>query len=198
MEAVQVRPPDQPEPGGPDPATLEAQLGGAALDELPTTDFVTCYELHYRRLVRALELAGADRQMAEDVAQDAFARALVHWWRVRRGPNPPGYVYTAGFRLFARAQRRSARDRLDDDPLAATGAAASGDPDPTAQRAVSSLDIRAALSAMPPRRRACAVMCLVVGLSVSDAGEALGIADGTVRKHLDEARKSLASHLAAD
>ena len=35
-------------------------------------------------------------------------------------------------------------------------------------------------------------MCLVVGLSVGDAAEALGIASGTVRKHLDEARKDLA------
>jgi DNA-directed RNA polymerase specialized sigma24 family protein len=35
-------------------------------------------------------------------------------------------------------------------------------------------------------------MCLVVGLPVHEAGEALGIADGTVRKHLDEARKDFA------
>jgi len=205
MEAVQVRPPDQPEPGGRDPGQPPAPRGIAAplsahdasgVTELPTTDFVTCYELHYRRLVRALELAGADRQTAEDVAQDAFARALVHWWRVRRGPNPPGYVYTAGFRLLARAQRRSARNRLDDDsPTGAFAAAARSGPDPTAQSAVSSLDVRAALAAMPPRRRACAVMCLVVGLSVAEAGAALGIADGTVRKHLDEARKSRALHL---
>ena len=38
-------------------------------------------------------------------------------------------------------------------------------------------------------------MCLVVGLSAVEAGEALGIADGTVRKHLDEARKDLAAYL---
>jgi DNA-directed RNA polymerase specialized sigma24 family protein len=34
-------------------------------------------------------------------------------------------------------------------------------------------------------------MCLIVGLSVSDAASALGIAAGTVRKHLDEARHDL-------
>jgi DNA-directed RNA polymerase specialized sigma24 family protein len=32
----------------------------------------------------------------------------------------------------------------------------------------------------------------MVGLSVHEAGEALGIADGTVRKHLEEARQDLA------
>ena len=51
--------------------------------------------------------------------------------------------------------------------------------------------VEAALAAMPPRRRACAVMCLVVGLPVQEAARALGIADGTVRKHLEEARRDL-------
>jgi DNA-directed RNA polymerase specialized sigma24 family protein len=34
-------------------------------------------------------------------------------------------------------------------------------------------------------------MCLIVGLSVQEAAGALGIADGTVRKHLEEARRDL-------
>jgi DNA-directed RNA polymerase specialized sigma24 family protein len=62
-------------------------------------DFVTVYESHYPRLVRALEIGGLDRASAEDVAQEAFARTLVHWRRVRLGTNPPGYVYRTAFRL---------------------------------------------------------------------------------------------------
>ena len=57
--------------------------------------------------------------------------------------------------------------------------------------AVTSVAIENALAAMPPRRRECAVMCLVVGLPVREAASALGIADGTVRKHLEEARRDL-------
>jgi DNA-directed RNA polymerase specialized sigma24 family protein len=34
-------------------------------------------------------------------------------------------------------------------------------------------------------------MCLIVGLPVKDAAGALGIAAGTVRKHLEEARRDL-------
>ena len=186
MEAVQVRPPDQPDPVG--GSGLAANLA-AGKPELPTTDFVTCYQLHYRRLVRALLLAGADRTTAEDVAQDAFARALVHWRRVRRGPNPPGYVYTAGFRLLDKALRRRGRESL---PGEATGGTLSTGPDPTGSSATSNAALGGALAAMPDRRRACAVMCLVVGLPVREAGDALGIADGTVRKHLEQARKDLA------
>ena len=209
MEAVHLRPPDQPEPPGRPESASEST---AHSREMPTTDFVTCYELHYRRLMRALVLAGADRSTAEDVAQEAFARALVHWWRVRRGPNPPGYVYTAGFRLLGKAQRRLEHERarvstreLPDAPSSEPAGeigerdevGEAGEADPTGSQATANVTLASALAAMPPRRRACAVICLVVGLPVGEAGEALGIADGTVRKHLEEARKDLAAVLGA-
>ncbi len=62
---------------------------------------------------------------------------------------------------------------------------------PTEAAALTLVVVQAALAAMPPRRRACAVMCLIVGMPVSEAAAALGIADGTVRKHLEEARRDL-------
>ena len=192
MEAVQLRPPDRPDPR----AGAGLAESDAGVRELPTTDFVTCYQLHYGRLVKALILAGADRSTAEDVAQDAFARALVHWWRVRRGSNPPGYVYTTGFRLLAKVQRRLDRERTPTrESSPAGGANPAGGADPTGSSATASAALASALATMPPRRRACAVMCLVVGLPVGEAGEALGIADGTVRKHLEEARKDLGAVL---
>jgi RNA polymerase sigma-70 factor (ECF subfamily) len=168
MEVVDVPGPDAP--------------SEVAEGVLTTTDFVDCYQTHYLRLVRALRLSGADASTAEDVAQEAFARALVHWRRIRRGPNPPGYVYTAGFRLLQRAQRRR---------TPAGQEAPAPAPAPTESAAVAAVTVAAALAAMPARRRACAVMCLLVGLPVHEAAGALGIADGTVRKHLDESRRDL-------
>jgi RNA polymerase sigma-70 factor (ECF subfamily) len=164
MEAVQVRP--------------STGLGAG-------TDFVDCYQAHYRRLVRALRLSGADPATAEDVAQEAFARALARWRRVSRGTNPPGYVYTTGFRLLQRAQRHLPEPSTDSPSNSRTDI-----------EATTTVAVETALRAMPPRRRACAVMCFVVGLSVHEAADALDIADGTVRKHLDEARRDLAAGLA--
>jgi RNA polymerase sigma-70 factor (ECF subfamily) len=189
MEVVQAGSPDVPQV--PDAA---ADVGEGVL---ATTDFVDCYQTHYRRLVRALRLGGADAATAEDLAQEAFARALVHWRRVRKGVNPPGYVYTTGFRLLARSRRQWRRL----ESTSATGwpgspAAATSPTSPTEAAALTVLAVEAALAAMPPKRRACAVMCLVVGLPVHQAARALGIADGTVRKHLDEARRDL--RLASD
>ena len=156
---------------------------------LTSTDFVECYQTHYPRLRRALELSGADRATAEDLAQEAFGRALARWRRVRKGANPPGYVYTTGFRLWHRAQRRAVLAGAL--PLESSASPFPVSTSPTESAAVTAVAVEAALAAMPPRRRACAVMCLVVGLPVQEAARALGIADGTVRKHLEEARRDL-------
>jgi RNA polymerase sigma factor (sigma-70 family) len=144
------------------------------------TDFVEVYETHYGRLVRALELGGLDRASAEDVAQEAFARTLAHWRRVRLGTNPPGYVYRVGFRLSRKAFRRE--DALTSD------VPASGD---VSGQVATREAVARALESMPPRRRACAVMCLMSGLSTKEAARSLGIAEGTVRKQLELARSSL-------
>jgi DNA-directed RNA polymerase specialized sigma24 family protein len=43
-------------------------MGGMAFDEF--------YESYFDRVARALALAGAERDLARDAAQEAFARAL--------------------------------------------------------------------------------------------------------------------------
>jgi RNA polymerase sigma factor (sigma-70 family) len=143
-------------------------------------DFIEVYEAHYPRLVRALEISGLDRAAAEDVAQEAFARTFGHWRRVRLGTNPPGYVYRVGFRLARRTYRRE--DALDVEPTS------SGD---LAGQVATREAVEKALEAMPPRRRSCAVMCLMSGLTTKEAARSLGIAEGTVRKQLELARSTL-------
>lgn len=155
-----------------------------------------CYQLHYRRLVRALVLAGAPTAVAEDLAQEAFARMLSHWARVRRGSSPAGYAYRSAFRLLHRSRRgRRALEEAEagERPEARAADSRTADPEATATTRVA---VAATLATMPPRRRACAVLCLVVGLSSADAASSLGIAEGTVRKHLAEAREDLRRVLA--
>jgi RNA polymerase sigma factor (sigma-70 family) len=129
--------------------------------------------------VRTLELGGAQRALAEDIAQEAFARTFGHWRRVRHGTNPPGYVYRTAFRLLRR--------RLPDFELSGDERAS---PD-IAGEAITNVSVKATLDAMPARRRACALLCFVVGLTPAEAGEALGIEASTVRKQLEHARRDL-------
>jgi RNA polymerase sigma factor (sigma-70 family) len=228
--------------------SLAGRSSEVAEGSLVGTDFVDCYQTHYRRLIRALQLSGADQATAQDVAQEAFAQAFARWRSVSKGTNPPGYVYTTAFRLLRRGRRRSAwlvrgsgsrrgSERRSPEPPASNrstdgapafastrmpdvtegrGPSSSADPHheaashetvgsrtasrspgwpasshPTESAALTAVAVETALAAMPPRRRSCAVMCLVLGLSVHDAGAALRIADGTVRKHLEEARADL-------
>jgi RNA polymerase sigma factor (sigma-70 family) len=154
---------------------IEADQGTGA-----APDFIEVYEAHYPRLVRALEISGLDHTAAEDVAQEAFARTFGHWRRVRLGTNPPGYAYRVGFRLARRTFRR-------EEPLVVEPTS-TGD---LAGQVVAREAIERALEAMPPRRRSCAVMCLMSGLTTKEAARSLGIAEGTVRKQLELARSAL-------
>lgn len=165
-----------------DPDPAEGSGDPPAEGILVTGDFVACYQAHYRLVTRALRLAGADPASAEDLAQEAFARALPHWPRVRRGANPAGYVYRCAFRLQQRAERRRRRPERLPDPLPV------GAPD---QDATTTVSVQVVLARMPARRRQCAVLCLVLGFPIADAAPILGIAPGTVRKHLEEARRDL-------
>lgn len=149
-------------------------------------DFASLFAEHYRRVVRALELSGLDRWTAEDVAQEAFARTLGHWRRVRNGTNPAGYVFRVAFRQSRRAFSGREALSLEREPRS---------PSDTETEVAARVDLESALRALPPRRRACAVACFVVGLSTKEAAHALGVAEGTVRKQLEHARRGLASHL---
>ena len=146
---------------------------------LAAPGFVALYRSEDPRVVRALVMGGLERAGAEDVAQEAFARTLGHWRRVRHGTNPPGYVFRVAFRL--------ARKRFD-EPVAEPQSSALGD---AADDAVLRVDLERGLRGMPARRRACALLCLGAGLTPIEAGRALGIAPGTVRTQIGRARADL-------
>jgi len=164
------------------PGTWQAEAVDEVVVRLESDDFVQMYRAEYRRVVRVLELAGAGGPTAEDLAQEAFARTLARWRRVRGGDNPAGYVYRVAFRLWS-------RDRRATDGTAST--ADIGRADVTADGVATRVDVEHALAAMPLRRRTCAVLCLVLGYTPAEAGEVMRIKASTVRKHLDQARAEL-------
>ena len=46
-----------------------------------TEDFAEFYEASYRRVVALVAAIVGDRRQAEDIAQEAFSRALTRWQR---------------------------------------------------------------------------------------------------------------------
>src|SRR5205807_2099206 len=165
----------------------EACDPGDTTDPLPeaaSDDFVDLFLSQYRRLVGALRVAGAERAAAEDLAQEAFARTLGHWRRVRQGTNPAGYVYRVAFRLLRR-RGGLPTSPLDDMDPPSTGVT-------TEDNAVANVTAAHALAAMPPRRRACAALCWYLGFGSQEAADILGIDAATVRTHLERARRRAA------
>lgn len=163
----------------------DAVAAPAAIVMSSALDFDELYREHYPRLTRALALAGA-RDAAEDLAQEAMARTLAKWRRVRKGTNPAGYVYTTAFRLLQRHQRRVGPVARAEDPSVAGPEAAT----------VTNVVLAQTLDAMPPARRAVAALCISLGWSTDEAAAALGIAPSTARVQLHNAREDL--HRALD
>jgi len=156
------------------------------LPEAGSDDFVDLFTAQYAKLVGVLRVAGAERSTAEDIAQEAFARTLKHWRRVRHGTNPAGYVYRVAFRLLQRrtsALRESSLDDIDSIHDVASSSPATDD------TAIANVTAANALDAMPPRRRACAALCWYLGFTSEEAADILGIDASTVRKQLERARR---------
>jgi DNA-directed RNA polymerase specialized sigma24 family protein len=164
--------------------TCEPGETSEPLPEAASDDFVELFTSQYSRLLGVLRISGAAGSAAEDLAQEAFARTLGHWRRVRQGTNPAGYLYRVAFRLLKR------RVGPAEDPLGDIDNPAAG-PGPE-DIAVASVGAALALGAMPPRRRACAALVWYLGFTSEEAGAILGIDGATVRTQLERARRAAA------
>jgi RNA polymerase sigma-70 factor (ECF subfamily) len=156
---------------------------------VPAPSFASLYAEQAARVRRALILSGATAEVAEDVAQEAFARTYARWRRVSGGTNPAGYVFRVAFRELRR--RGHLPDEPDGDATATATPADGHGPDEQALASVAADAARLAIGSMPPRRRACALLVLAAGLTAEEAADALGIAASTVRVHVHRARAQL-------
>jgi len=135
-----------------------------------------------RQLVNSLALYCGDRALAEELAQEALARALEHWGDVSAMASPEGWAYRTGVNLarsrFRRvvAERR-ARSRLGREPVP---------PD-----AADVMAVREAVTALPERQRAVIIARFYLGLDVADTAAALGCRPGTVQAHTFKALANL-------
>lgn len=150
------------------------------------------FQTSYGELVGLATLVTGDRQVGEDVAQDAFAGLL------RRGPldDPDaavGYLRRAVVnQARGRLRRRGVADRPRPVPPPPTAA-------PVEDAALADDDARAvagALARLPPRQRECVVVCTLLGLSHTETAALLGVSAGSVKTHVHRGTRRLATLLA--
>lgn len=150
-----------------------------------SAEFDTFYVTTVRRVVLYLYAACGDRSDAQDIAQEAFARAWQHWPRISRYDDPEAWVRTVAWRLMAnrwRGLRRwlAARSRLG-SPAEVTGG-----PSPDRVAVVN------AVQQLPKAQRQVVALHYLLDMPVNDIAASTGIPAGTVKVRLSRARATLA------
>jgi RNA polymerase sigma factor (sigma-70 family) len=148
-----------------------------------------CEALH-PSLYGALLLYCGSREVAEDLTQETLLRVWRQWGAVRAMDRPDRWALRVAFNLAKSGFRRL---RIARRVAALSDEGVATDEDPT-----DAITVRSAVASLPPRQRAAVVLRYFNDLSVADAAEILGCADGTVKALTSQALANLRSRLDAD
>ncbi|MET7397831.1 sigma-70 family RNA polymerase sigma factor [Dactylosporangium sp. NPDC005572] len=151
------------------------------------SDVAEVYHACYRRLVTQLYAFTTDLTEAQDVVQEAFARAVARPGGFTGIDNPEAWLRTVALNVVRRRWRR--RKVLDLILLRDRPALTSTGPEP--DRA----DLTQALDAIPRSYREVIVLHYYADLSVDEISAALNVPAGTVKSRLSRGRAALAALL---
>ena len=134
-------------------------------------DFEAFFDQHYGSTLRAVSLTIGNSERAEDLTQEAFARAFRRWSSVAKLERPVAWVYVVALNA---ERKRWRRERAPE----------SGIPDvvpDVAGGVLRTIVVRDALDRLPPRQRAAVVLRYLGDLTVADIAEVMVCAEGIKR-----------------
>jgi RNA polymerase sigma factor (sigma-70 family) len=153
-------------------------------------DFAEFYRAAKDECLLAVLVSVGDRDTAQDLVAEAFARAWASWPTVSAHPAPAAWVVRTALNAGVSRWRRRRREVPVADLAIvadrAAGDAAGGGLDPR---------IMAALVRLPERQRQVVALRLFLDLDTERTARMLGVAPGTVQAHLGRAMASLRSEL---
>jgi RNA polymerase sigma-70 factor (ECF subfamily) len=155
-----------------------------------TSDFEEFYQGTRHRLAAFLYALTGDVGEAQDVAQEAYARAWQHWSRVASYEDPEAWVRMVGYRLAMNVWRK-ATNRF----RAYRRHGTSRDVDPPGETTVL---VRAALRDLPDNERLVVVLHYLLDLPVAEISRQTGTPVNTVKTRLARGRRRLASLMNLD
>jgi len=153
----------------------------------PTDDFAAFYASVFARLVGQLKVVTGDLQEAEDVVQEALARASTRWSRLRAYDVPEAWVRRVALNLAADRARRGRRR------LAALRRLGPPAPAPAVQ--VEDVALLEALRGLSIGQRQVLVLHYLIGMPVQEVAKTLRLPTGTVKVRLLRGRHALAAQL---
>jgi RNA polymerase sigma factor (sigma-70 family) len=155
----------------------------------PTVTFEMFYRAEYARVVRLL-LALTRREIAEEIAQDAFLAAHRRWDSIGGYERPDAWVRRVALNgAVSGARRRATEAKL----LLRLSPRQSEEPD----WSDTTTEVWTAIRALPKRQAQVAALVLVDDRPVAEAAAILECNGETIRTHLRRARIALAARLGA-
>src|SRR5216117_2312330 len=148
-------------------------------------DIAEVYRNTYPALVRFLYRKVWDAERAEDLAQEAFARALVH-----RPENTRGWLFVVAANMARDEARRAAREKRHLTLLKSEPDAVHSAPEDEIDADTQRVRVRAALDQLTPRDRE-ALLLWDSGLSYDEIAAQTGLARGAIGTTLARARRRL-------
>jgi len=154
-------------------------------------DFSEFYRESKDACLFAVLVSVGDRDVAQDLVDEAFARAWASWRSVSRHPAPAAWVVRAALNASISRWRKRRREVSLPEPGTIADLAAGQ------EISDSPLDpqIMAALTRLPARQREVVTMRLLLDLDTSRTAEVLGISPSAVKAHLARAIATLRSGL---
>ncbi len=144
--------------------------------------FEELYRAEYSLVFRCAYVLCGDRTAAEEAAQEAFARALARWSRLRDKPWAAGWVTTTALNVA----RRNLRRRPEAGPELGSPPGRRED-----ERLDEALDLWRAVRALPDRQREALVLYYIADRPIQEVALLMKCAEGTVKAHLAKARAAL-------
>jgi RNA polymerase sigma-70 factor (ECF subfamily) len=149
--------------------------------------FDAFYAGHVRRLTGQMYAMTGSHAEAEDLVQEAFARAWQRWEKVSGYADPEAWVRTVACRLRVSAWRKTVNRLTAHHRHGPPEEIPGADPDYVA--------IIAALRRIPYEQRRAIVLHHLVGLSVEETARETGVPTGTVKARLARGRQAMAPYL---
>lgn len=150
-------------------------------------DFRSFFAAEYERLLKTMVIVAGNRTEAEDIAQEAMARAFERWDSVSSASSPAGYVYATAFNLHRSGLRRAAlalRFRHREPP-----------PEDPQDSAVSRTDVLTALRGLPRTQLEALLLVEWLGMTSEEVAHILRIEPASVRGRVHRAREALRERL---
>jgi RNA polymerase sigma factor (sigma-70 family) len=140
-------------------------------------------EREHPRLVGMLGLYCGDRDVAEDVAQEALIRLCRDWRRVRKLRAPDRWLHRVAINLAHSHYRRRTIERK---ALSIFAARPRGDFDPETD--VEALEL---LKNLPHRQKAALLLHYYLDMTVPEVAQVMEIPDGTAKTLIHRATRAL-------